>query len=128
MAQPRYIHRVHRWAVAAIAVAALLAPLNAAAQARLTSPDAGQMVHSNDGIVPVVVTGAPADARFVAVLDGQRQPARESSAFEIAGVDRGAHTLSVLIVDGDGRVTGTTGAVEFHVWQASRLFPARRGR
>ena len=85
------------------------------------------MVHSNSGTVPVIVTGAPPDARFVAVLDGQRQPVRGNSAFEIPGVDRGTHTLSVLLVDDGGRVTGSTGVVEFHVWQASRLFPARRG-
>lgn len=111
-----------------IAFLVMLLPLAALAQLRLTSPAPGETVHSNGGQVPVAVVGAPPEARFRVILDGAPHgELRTTPTFTVDGVDRGTHTLAVSAVDEAGREIGRTEAVEFQMWQASRLFPNRRG-
>lgn len=94
----------------------------ALAQPRIVSPDHGEVVHDNSGRVQVVVVDAEPGTRMLPLLDGR--PASEpvdASAFELHGVDRGAHQLVVELLDATGRPTGRTAPVVFQVWQASRL-------
>ncbi len=113
---------------ALLVLAALFVPLAAWAQFRLASPEAGETVHSNQGQVPVVVLGAPPDARFQVLLDGAPYgPVRAMPRFVVEGVERGAHRLEVAWIDHAGREVARTETVEFYMWQASRLFPNRQG-
>ncbi len=94
----------------------------AQAQPRIVSPDHGEVVHDNGGRVQVVVVDAEPGAQLLPLLDGQ--PASEpvaAPAFELQGVERGAHQLVVELLDAAGRPTGRTAPVVFQVWQASRL-------
>lgn len=115
-----------------LAGAALVAALGgsavAADVARIVSPKPGEIIHSNVGRVPVAVAGAEGGVRFQAVIDGKPvgRPA-SSPLFAIEGVDRGIHHLAVVLPAPSGSEIGRTEAIEFHVWQASRLFPGRRG-
>lgn len=94
----------------------------AQAQARIVSPDHGEVVHDSGGRVQVVVVDAEPGTQLLPLLDGQ--PASDpvaAPAFELQGVERGAHQLVVELLDGSGRPTGRTAPVLFQVWQASRL-------
>jgi hypothetical protein len=48
--------------------------------------------------------------------------------FELAGIDRGEHTLVAEAVDRDGEPLIASPPVIFNVWRASRLFPNRKQR
>jgi hypothetical protein len=102
-------------------------PLVAQAEARIVVPSPGGTVHSNSNEVVVVVAGAPPGTRYRAVLDGAvvGQP-QGSPGFSIANVERGVHRVAVELLDARGNVIGRTDEVEFNLWHASRLMPARR--
>jgi hypothetical protein len=105
----------------------IAAPLVVHAQARIVVPSAGGTVHSNSNEVVVVVADAPPGVRYRAVLDGAVVGAAQGSAgFSIANVERGVHRLAVELIDARGNVVGRTDEVEFNLWHASRLMPARR--
>jgi hypothetical protein len=110
--------------IATVLLASLHAgALGAAEQLRIVTPAPDETVHSNAGVVPVVVTGAPRGARLQPLLGGE--PAGEpqsAAAFELHGVPRGTHRLQVLVLDERGQPVARSEPVEFHVWQASRLF------
>lgn len=96
----------------------------AAGQPRIVSPEVDDTVHSNEGVLNVVVADGPQGARAQALLDGA--PFGETKlapAFELQGVDRGEHSLVVRFFDSDGRFVVETPPVKFVVWQASRLNP-----
>jgi hypothetical protein len=117
-----------RMSAALLLAALLLAPLAAQAQLQLVNPAPGETVHSNAGTVPVAVAGAAPKMRFQALLDGAPiGPPSNSASFVVNGVPRGTHRLAVAALDADGAEVARTEEVEFHVWQASRLFPNRSG-
>ena len=90
---------------------------------RIVNPAPQEMVHDNSGRVPVIVTGAPRQARLQALLDGKPHgPPRRAPAFELEGVPRGEHTLQVQVLGPGGQELARTPPVVFHVWQASALF------
>ncbi len=98
----------------------------------IVAPKSGATIHDNSGQIAVSVTLRPAlranaGHRFRALLDNALLPGEWSSArFSLTGVDRGSHTLRVIVTDADGNRLLESGPVEFHMWQASRLFPNRR--
>lgn len=98
----------------------------ALAQPRIVRPAADEVVHSNSGIVTVEVTGVAAGSRLLPVLDGRAQgEPQDGPVAELKGVERGRHTVEVIVVGGpdDG---ARTPPVLFHVFHASRLLPQRR--
>lgn len=112
-----------------LAVLVVSAPLVVQAEARIVVPSPGGTVHSNSNEVVVVVTGAPPGTRYRAVLDGALVgQAQASPGFSIANVERGVHRLTVELLDARGAVVGRTDEVEFNLWHASRLMPARRNK
>jgi hypothetical protein len=115
------------WRAAVGVGLAALASAGAAAELRIVRPAPDEVVHSNIGTVVVVVAGAPPRTLLQPVLDGEaRGQPQTAPAFELQGVHRGTHELSVVPVDGAGRTAAQSPSVRFHVWQASRLQP--RGR
>lgn len=94
----------------------------AMADARVVSPAVDEMVHSNAGIVRVVVEDVPSGLRLQPVLDGEvRSEPVADSVFYLRDVTRGTHELIVKLVDAGGREVSRTSPVTFHLWQASRL-------
>lgn len=99
---------------------------------QVLSPKQGGTVHDNAGNVPVKATVRPPlrsqdGHRLRAMLDGALLPGVwQTTRFTMQGVNRGTHTLQVVITDADGRSLIESEPVEFSVWQASRLFRGRR--
>jgi hypothetical protein len=115
-------HRRSRARDLAVALVATLLCSVAAAQPRIVSPAADQTVHSNNGVVRVVVADVPHRQRLQPLLDGVAvSPPVEPPEFDLQGVVRGEHVLVVKIVDADGREVGRTAAVRFYVFHASKL-------
>jgi hypothetical protein len=111
----------------ALAVAAAMTLAGAAlAEARVASPAVDETIHSNTGSVRVVVQDAPSGLQLQPVLDGEvvGDPVTDS-VFDLQGVTRGTHELSVMLLDARGHEVARTSPVTFHVWQASRLFRQR---
>jgi len=90
-------------------------------------------VFDNAGNVEVKVALAPApdlDAgdRIALLLDGQQAVLQSATQFRLRAVVRGEHRLEARIVDRNGNSVIASAPVKFHLWQASRLFPSRRGK
>lgn len=90
-------------------------------------------VFDNAGNVEVRVALSPApdlDAgdRIVLLLDGQQAALQSATQFRLSAVVRGEHTLEARIVDRNGNTVIASAPVKFNLWQASRLFPNRRGK
>jgi hypothetical protein len=101
---------------------------------RIIRPKDGETVHDNTGAVPVEVGLQPplntkAGHRIRVMLDGARLAgAWSTSRFSLQQVDRGAHTLRVIVTDGEGKELARSDPIEFHMWQASRLFRGQRSK
>lgn len=102
-----------------------------AATITIASPNTGQTIHDNAGNVTVGVVfqndNAAQNTSLRVLLDGQPYgPLHNSRSFTLTGVERGAHTLQVQLVDTMGNVLATSGTVTFYLWRASRLFHGRK--
>ncbi len=113
-------------------LAATLAAFPAAAQepaVSIVSPAPETTIHDNSGNLDVVVAveGAlPGGYQISLLLDGQVVASGTGGHFQLANVDRGAHTLQANVATADGTVVATSPEVTFYMWRASRLFPNRR--
>lgn len=98
----------------------------AMAEARIASPAIDETIHSNTGSIRVIVQDVPRGLQLQPVLDGEvvSEPVAER-VFQLSGVTRGTHELSVRLLDAGGNEVRRTAPVTFHVWQASRLFRPR---
>lgn len=117
------------WAAAAAGVAAAQGDN---VTMTIVSPQNQETIHSNVGSVPVTVN-LPAGGDVAAgnairvLLDGRDfGPLQHTRSFVLNGVERGEHTLQVLLLDASGNATASSGSVTFYLWQASALFPGRR--
>ena len=86
----------------------------------INSPQAGAAVRANGGSISIQVTPEPAldtknNHRLVLILDGQTKAQGQSTAVTVAGVERGAHTLSARIESADGDILINASEVTFHV-------------
>ena len=98
----------------------------------VVKPAGDATVFNNAGNVEVTVAVSPAlraDAgdRIALILDGRRISVRRATHFKLSGITRGEHTLEAQVVDSSGNALISSNPVKFHLWQASRLFPNRRG-
>lgn len=98
----------------------------------VVKPAGDATVFDNAGNVEVTVAVSPAlriDAgdRIALILDGRRISVRRATQFKLSGITRGEHSLEAQVVDSSGNVLISSNPVKFHLWQASRLFPNRRG-
>ena len=68
--------------------------------------------------------------RVTIVLDNRKVPNAVATAtgFTLTEVERGTHTISFVIEDGQGKTLCQSGSVTIHVRQPSLLSPLRRGR
>lgn len=90
-------------------------------------------VFDNAGNVTVTVAVSPglrgsAGDQIALILDGRVASVRDATRFKLSEIARGEHTLEAQIVDRGGTVVISSNPVKIYLWQASRLFPARRGK
>jgi hypothetical protein len=98
---------------------------------RIVAPKPDATVHDNSGNLAVTVAVSPplrADSgdHLALQLDGRVVSSGFVRRFELAGIDRGSHTLRAQVIGADGSVIASSPPVIFHMWQASRLFPGRK--
>ncbi|MFY0729571.1 penicillin-binding protein [Pseudomonas sp. NFX15] len=90
---------------------------------RILVPEPDATIRSNAGEVIVSATHEPAlqpGHRYRLLLDGQ--PTAEpgtSPVFPLSNIDRGSHTLSVEILDEQGRIVERTASQPFHMQRTS---------
>ena len=66
--------------------------------------------------------------QVVILLDGRPVARGATTSFPLAGIERGTHTLQAQVVDGKDNTLVASQAVTFHMWQASKQFPARKDK
>jgi hypothetical protein len=90
---------------------------------RILIPEPDATIRSNTGEVIVSATNEPAlhpGHRYRLLLDGQ--PTAEpglSPVFPLSNIDRGSHTLSVEILDEQGRIVERSASQPFHMQRMS---------
>ncbi|WP_223457841.1 MULTISPECIES: DUF4124 domain-containing protein [unclassified Pseudomonas] len=90
---------------------------------RILVPEPDATIRSNAGEVIVSATNEPGlqpGHRYRLLLDGQ--PTAEpglSPVFPLSNIDRGSHTLSVEILDEQGRIVERTASQPFHMQRTS---------
>lgn len=92
----------------------------------LLAPAQEATVRSNTGDVEVVarVDLPPAEGdRFEVLIDGEVRASNAGGTFALTGIDRGAHQVSVRLVDASGEVVAQTQEHTFFLHQRSRLHP-----
>jgi hypothetical protein len=95
----------------------------------IVQPANDETVHDNLGNVAVQVAVSPnlgPGTAIALLLDGQPAAQAATTAFALAGVERGTHTLEAQVRDANGATLATSQPVSFHMWQASALFPSRK--
>ena len=95
---------------------------------RIVSPEFEETVHDNNGNLAVTVEVSPplhAGDHLILLLDGKAVASGSNQPFELAGIDRGSHTLRVRVKAADGTVPAVSPQIKFHMWRASRLFRGR---
>lgn len=88
-------------------------------------------VFDNAGNVDVTVAVSPdvrSGDRIALILDGRRSSVQEATHFKLSKIARGEHTLEARVVDSSDTTVISSDPVKFYLWQASRLFPARRAK
>jgi hypothetical protein len=106
---------------------------NAAHYERLqvVSPQRNETVRDNSGRVSIEIELRPRlrtkDGHQLRVmLDGALLPGTwRRPRFMLQDVDRGRHSLQVVVTDASGRHLIESESVPFNMWQASRLLPGR---
>ena len=91
-------------------------------QLSITSPENDQTIRANDGNLDVTVDLSPAldnekrGDQLIVLVDGQQQGSAISEAnFKLTNIDRGTHTLTVSVVDSEGKILIISKAVTFHI-------------
>ena len=90
---------------------------------RILVPEPDATIRSNSGEIIVSVTSEPGlqrAHRYRLLLDGQptAKPGL-SPVFPLSNIDRGSHTLSVEILDEQGRIVERTASQPFHMQRTS---------
>ena len=92
---------------------------------QILSPVDQQTLRNNSGDFTVTATVSPraANTMNVLLMDGQAvgQP-QKSSVFNLQGIDRGAHTLKIQVVDGQQRVVATSPEITIFLHRFSKHF------
>jgi len=91
-------------------------------QLSITSPENDQTVRANDGNIDVTVDLTPEldnkerGDQLIVLVDGQQQGSAISEKnFKLTNIDRGTHTLTVSVVDSEGKILKISKAVTFHL-------------
>jgi hypothetical protein len=97
---------------------------------RISDP-APEQSYSSPDVVPIAVSVSPAlqaGDQLVVTVDGSPLPTSESMQYQITQPDRGAHTISASIRNGEGKTVCTAPSVTFSVQRPSLLSPSSPAR
>ena len=92
----------------------------------LLEPEAEATVRSNTGDLEIVarVDRPLGDGDlFEALIDGTVRGRNAAGVFALTGIDRGAHSVSVRLVDETGEVRASSESHNFYLHRRSRLHP-----
>ncbi|MFT5395364.1 MAG: hypothetical protein ACI85N_000548 [Gammaproteobacteria bacterium] len=95
----------------------------------IVSPANDSTIHGGDGNVNITVTLEPElNEKDVIVLsmDGKEMLSGRAPQFLLANVDRGMHTISVVVKNEDDKVLKRSAKVTVHVRRTSQLLPGLR--
>ncbi len=97
---------------------------------RLVQPANKETVRDNSGNVPVEIEVKPALRRelghhMLLWLDNQKPIKFTSNRYQLSNIDRGTHTVSVKVVDDEGKALSTTQTNTVYVKRHSVNFNAR---
>jgi hypothetical protein len=88
------------------------------AQIQVVTPSPDETFRGGERTVPVAVLVTPAlteGQKLVYLLDGQPSPPTSDTSFAFTQVERGAHTVSVTLLDAAGQEVGRSQSVTFHM-------------
>ncbi|HET6724616.1 MAG TPA: DUF4124 domain-containing protein [Gammaproteobacteria bacterium] len=91
----------------------------------ITFPKPEGTIHANDGQVAVTVMLDPPlrqGDKLVYTLDNKQAGAAASTSIKLTHVQRGAHTVSVSVIDANGETVQQAQPVKFYVRHNSQLF------
>ncbi len=95
----------------------------------IVSPENDSTIHGGEGNVNITVTLEPElNEKDVMVLfmDGKEMLIERAPHFLLENVDRGTHTVSVVVKNEDDKVLKRSAKVTFHVRRITQLSPALR--
>jgi hypothetical protein len=106
------------------------APAPAYTRFEVVSPADDLAIRDNTGTLTLEFVLEPeldvdAGHRLVVLLDGQAQPAIQSTSLTLENVDRGTHSVQGQVVDEAGDVLITSPAIKVHLLRHSVLMPHR---
>ena len=93
---------------------------------KVASPLPDETIRDNNGTVSVRLELAPAlqSGHTVEILlDGTAIGSGSATSASVTNVDRGTHTVAVVVKDAAGKVVASAPGVTFHLKQASKLNP-----
>ncbi len=98
----------------------------------VVSPKPEETIRDNEGTVIATFAVKPAlqtdqGHRLVVLLDGNRQKPISVTRIQFNNVDRGAHTIQAMVIDGNGKTLIESDPVTFYLHRQSIHFPARQG-
>lgn len=99
-------------------------PVERYRQLRITSPENDKTYFRAEGNVMLSATVVPrlrASDTLIVFMDGQEIYSGKSTSFSLDEVDRGTHTLELVVEDGAGNEVKRSETVTFHVRQTSSL-------
>lgn len=89
----------------------------------VVSPADGDTIRDNAGNVRIEAATTPplrADQRLLLILNGTQSAVEAvNGVFQLSNVDRGSHTVSVRVVDRDGRTIIESRTTTFHLMRAT---------
>jgi len=96
-------------------------------QFEILTPENGETVRSNEGVVTVGLSLTPtlaADHRFQILVDGTPLKGQlKGTQFSLNGLNRGTHTLGAKIIDGEGNPVISAPSISFHLRKESVIKP-----
>jgi len=101
-------------------------------QVAILTPQNGDTLHNNQRRININVSVSPAlkpGFYLQAMLDGMRHGQAVTSAhFTVGEFDRGEHTLSVAIIDANGKILTQSRSITLYVKRPSLNSPARKAK
>lgn len=91
----------------------------------ISSPENDVTIHSNEGKVGIKIEIEPElfeEDVLVLFLDGNEVESGNSSKFLLSNLDRGTHTVNVVVKNGEEKVLKRSTRIVFHLRKSSKLF------
>ncbi len=95
----------------------------------IVSPQPDATVRNNSGKVTIKAQAAPKPTgRFQLIFGGEPIQRNSSGIFALSGINRGAHTFSVALIDNKGKTLASSKQQTLYLHQASALINGQGGQ